>query len=514
MLFLAAPAFVINGNSLESDLPLLAFWMASAALFTAAVDARSNRLLAAAAGAMALAALAAYQAVLLIPVLGVYLWLRRRDWLAAWAVALTPGLALAAWQLFERLSTGALPGAVLAGFLHSYGFQALAHKLENAQALTAHAGWLVFPALIFAAWRRWWPLALAAAAGGFLLDAHPLFWISFAAGAVLIAAQARPPLDFARAWILLFFAAALVLFFAGSARYLLPMVAPVALLVSIRLKDHPRWLVAGAAAQFALSLSLALVNYHHWDGYRQAARELAPEANRTRVWINGEWGLRFYLEAEGGLPLLEGQAVQPGEIVVSSELGYPTPFTTGGGRLAPLLVREIRSPLPLRLIGLGSRSGYSTATLGRRPFDISTAPIDRVRAEAVAAEQPRLSYLPMNAPEAASQIVSGIYKLEENRYRWTAGRAVLLLKNPQRPARLEAVLYLPPAAPARRAELWVDGGRVAAEPLAAGLHTIRSGPITPSQPAVSVIIAVDRTFTPPGDQRELGVILSAAGFVE
>ena len=35
LLFLAAPAFVVNGNSLESDLPFLAFWMASVALFVA-----------------------------------------------------------------------------------------------------------------------------------------------------------------------------------------------------------------------------------------------------------------------------------------------------------------------------------------------------------------------------------------------------------------------------------------------------------------------------------------------
>ena len=38
LLFLATPAFVVNGNSLESDLPLLAFWLASVALFVAAAD--------------------------------------------------------------------------------------------------------------------------------------------------------------------------------------------------------------------------------------------------------------------------------------------------------------------------------------------------------------------------------------------------------------------------------------------------------------------------------------------
>src|SRR5436190_21930000 len=35
LLFIAVPAFVVNGNSLEADLPFLAFWMASMALFFA-----------------------------------------------------------------------------------------------------------------------------------------------------------------------------------------------------------------------------------------------------------------------------------------------------------------------------------------------------------------------------------------------------------------------------------------------------------------------------------------------
>src|SRR5690349_17981890 len=65
LLFLAVPAFVVNGASLESDLPFLAMWMAAVALFCA------GRLVPAAL-AMALAALAAYQAVFLIPILAVY----------------------------------------------------------------------------------------------------------------------------------------------------------------------------------------------------------------------------------------------------------------------------------------------------------------------------------------------------------------------------------------------------------------------------------------------------------
>jgi len=62
LLFIAVPAFVVNGGSLEADLPFLAFWMASIALFL------SGRMWLAAL-AMAAAAMMAYQAVFLLPVL-------------------------------------------------------------------------------------------------------------------------------------------------------------------------------------------------------------------------------------------------------------------------------------------------------------------------------------------------------------------------------------------------------------------------------------------------------------
>src|SRR3954470_3015280 len=70
LLFIAVPAFVVNGGSLEADLPFLAFWLASIALFVS-----SRRRLPLAALAMAAAAMMAYQAVLLIPILAVYIWL-------------------------------------------------------------------------------------------------------------------------------------------------------------------------------------------------------------------------------------------------------------------------------------------------------------------------------------------------------------------------------------------------------------------------------------------------------
>ncbi len=113
LLFLAVPAFVINGGSLEADVPFVAFWMAAAALFVRAADEDSIALLACSAGAGALAGLAAYQGVLLTPILAVYLLQKRPAWRLGWLATLAAPGALGMWQLFERFSGGALPAGML-----------------------------------------------------------------------------------------------------------------------------------------------------------------------------------------------------------------------------------------------------------------------------------------------------------------------------------------------------------------------------------------------------------------
>ena len=526
LLLLATPAFVVNGNSLESDVPLLALWPASMALFVSAVDRRSTGRLAASAIALTLTALTAYQSVLLVPILAVYLWMKQRNWRIAWLAVLAVPLVLAAWQLWERAATGEMPAAVLNRYFHEYGLQELSQKLRNAAALTGHAAWIVFPVLAVAAVRRAprvaWIAAGAGAAGAELVDSHPLFWASFGIGVLLVASCAarlrrggEQDERFLAAWVLLFFAGALVLFFAGSARYLLPAAAPVALLVTRSFRYRTRWLAAGIALQFALSLALAFVNYQHWDGYRQFASQLRRETESRRVWINGEWGLRFYFEADGGLPLERGQAVDPGDMVVSSDLAFPLRYTTGGGALAPFAGAEIRTSLPLRLVGLGNRSAWSSAAFGLRPFDISTGPIDRVRAQVVIERKPEVSWLPMNAPEAERQIASGVYELEGGRWRWMSDRAVFLLKRPAAPSVVAVAFHIPEQAPARRVALWVDGAKVAEKVFPTpGTYTLVSGPVTVAGESATIMVNVDKAFSVPGDHRRLGIILSEIGFRE
>src|SRR5260370_24906628 len=134
--------------------------------------------------------------------------------------------------------------------MQSYALEGLGKKLKSAVPLTGHLGWIVFPSL-------WLPplFAIPAAIGAALYDPNPLFWGSIAVGTGILIWCARNWRDFLAQWVLIFFAGALVVFFAGSARYLLPIALPIAILATRRI--GLRWIQAAVIFELALSLGLA-----------------------------------------------------------------------------------------------------------------------------------------------------------------------------------------------------------------------------------------------------------------
>jgi hypothetical protein len=380
-------------------------------------------------------------------------------------------VTIAVYQVFERLSTGALPASVLTGYLTLY--ETLHAKLQNALMLFIHSWFIVFPALVppalVLAWRR----------------------------------RKEPDTRFLLAWIGIFFVCAVAVAFAGSARYLLPLAAPVALLAS---QLRPKWLAMGFALQMALSLGLAAMNQQHWAAYRDFAASLRRVADGHRVWVDNDWGLRFYIERDGGLPLTHAQRLRPGDIVAISELGHNVEIHAP---VTPVMkTLEIRPSIPLRLIGLETGSGYSTASRGFWPFGVSTGVVDRVSAVQVGARHPTLEYLAMDAPNAADHIVTGIWPDH-----WMSRSAVVVLRNPAVPESLSASIYISDKARARKVTLLLDGREMAAQTFPGpGAYTLATAPVRSAGAIATVEIDVDQTFTVPQDARELGVIVTGIGF--
>jgi hypothetical protein len=478
LLFLAVPAFVINGASFEADVPHVAFMLCGFAAFIGAVDRRSLALLAAAACFLACAALTVMQAQIAAPILLVYVWLYARKWIPAWLAALSPCAALASWEIFERITSGVFPLALTAQYVSEKGWDKVATKLVSAAGLLMHFWFIVFA---------------------------PLLVIG------LIAAWRRRDRDtaFLAAWIAIYLAAAGALFIDGSARYLLPIAAPIAIWASYARRS---WLVAGFAIQMALSLCLATENYQHWNAYREFARQIAAQAGGRRLWVNTEWGLRHYMEDAGARVPHPGQLIPSGDVVVWSELVRPVPLQHPGSLVASMLQADVRPSMPFRLIGLESHSGYSSISRGFEPFGIGDDLVDRIHADVYKEAKPTVTDLPMNAPEAETQIVSGIYGLEEGKQRWMSGTATVVLVSPAEAMPLHVSLYVPDNAPARQITVLLDGHKVYTQAIAPGMQSIVTPPLKPASATSIVSLQFDRTFSAPGDSRVLGVRLIEVGW--
>ena len=79
-------------------------------------------------------------------------------------------------------------------------------------------------------------------------------------------------------------------------------------------------------------------------------------------------------------------------------------------------------------------------------------------------------------------------------------------------ASVEVLLYIPLAASARHVQLLVDG-QLAAEDTFAGPGSYKlTAPIHLSNTTATVTVVVDKTFTAPGDRRQLGVVITGLGF--
>jgi hypothetical protein len=121
---------------------------------------------------------------------------------------------------------------------------------------------------------------------------------------------------------------------------------------------------------------------------------------------------------------------------------------------------------------------------------------------------PRLhEYVNTASPETARQILGGFDFLDC----WTSQSVVVLLKKPRVARKLIADIHVSEDAAARRVTLLLDGREVISQPV-----DPHHNYIVESLEAVRGSVAelrVDRTFRPPGDQRDLGVVLLGIGFM-
>ena len=402
LLVASAPVVQVAANTVESDAPALAFLICGAALFLA------GRWLPAAV-ALSLAGLTALQTLVIVPILLFYFgfWVsdrgsdhsRRlksaiRNPKCAMAAA-APFLVWGAWQLVQFALLGRLPVAVMGGYLASSAhWGRLGMKAASVATLVQHLGVLVvfMPLALFVgsaaaarpAGRRRYIDAAIAVPGlliAILVSRYAwwerlllalFFWLGIQTLRWLWARRFSMPLP--AWWCLAYFGFALAAFFAGSARYLLPLAVPLAILVVRELDTKPGRLAAALVINVALGLALSHADYEFARAY--AGLEPPPGAS---FLVNGEWGFRYQMTRAGGRMIEPASVPAPGEWIVASDLclgaGYDSTAEAVAVRLKSV---ELWMRTPLRLVDRYARSGYSSSGFGLLPFSFSGQPLDRI----------------------------------------------------------------------------------------------------------------------------------------
>ena len=380
LLVAAAPLVQVNTNTLAGpEAPGLALLLAGAAAFFAGWFWLSGI-------ALALAGLTELQALALPPILLLGYFLERKRGpsgrfrippAAAWCALAAPYVAMGGWQALQWALTGRLPAAVLAGYASNPNLSRIGLKGASALALLEHLGVLV--TLVPVAWRRLWGLAPGILAA-FLVAGYP--WWERALLAVFIAlgvnalvwlweSRRQPVLA---AWCLLYFAFACVAFFAGAARYLLPLVAPMVLLYVIEFRGRPLALWLALAVNLVLGLNISFAAYE----FARVYAHVAPPPTRPFL-VNGEWGFRYYMVAQGGRPLEESSVPAPGEWIVASDLSLASRYDSLAEETAtPLRSVDLWVRTPLRLVDRHAHTGFSSVSMGLLPFSFSNRPLDRI----------------------------------------------------------------------------------------------------------------------------------------
>jgi hypothetical protein len=138
---------------------------------------------------------------------------------------------------------------------------------------------------------------------------------------------------------------------------------------------------------------------------------------------------------------------------------------------------------------------------------------------------PGASLVRMNDPKASAQLLSGFYAVENNAWRWTAGKFSVSLYTPpaaaQRGATLMLAFSVSDAAVQKLGALTltasIDGTALqSARYDKAGAYTFTAD-VPPSMltaDSVKVDFALDKSFRADGDVRELGIIAASVGLAD
>jgi hypothetical protein len=410
----ASPAFLVSAATLMADVPALAASLWGVSAWIEGVDNTSSRarrfgaLLVGVAFVLKYTALVAVLALVAYVVVGREPGQRRRGLGDLWVASL-PAFA---WGLLTLGTTGrvhVVDALVIGGGGLSPNPGWFGHR--GVAILTFVAGASITLALVTLATLRDRRAALigagAVALGVTAALVTPWIWspqglrhgaqlmvgVLATAGALLLLRSLdeglRDPAGrFLAVWALLHVAYLWFWSWSIAARFVLPALVPLALLLARRLERGavgPRAIVSGVAVAAGLVAAIVVLRADGFPGelYRRALPALAAQARSDgrRAYFVGAWGFHYYAE-QAGLPRLDtkGPAPRVGDLIFQS-------YYAGNNELPPTLVPRLREvgnvaapapPFGLHTMNINVGAGFHSTVFGPLPYFRAHLPAEGV----------------------------------------------------------------------------------------------------------------------------------------
>jgi len=436
LLLIATPGFMVMSQSVMTDTPALALWLAAIAAYVYGVDRDNSRLLITSGIFTSLAILTTYQSFSLLPLLFIYALLPRRITIKN-MLPLIAGLTVFTGIIICYFAATGGPPKVSYSIGVNFAPAFIANKVLA--SVSAIGGATVFPLIIavgmlkgkkdYLAFGAMYAALLVlflskAQSGQYSFAAAVLQAIFYSAGLLVIyrfaslaldatVAKKKMASDLDNLFLVLWAAGVLVytvlLLPYSSTRYLLMLFPPIVLIfVKYAQEVIPRedgagkkyseeeikkfsksksvkWKVFSIAAVICTALAgfaISFADYQLAEVYRTFAEDYAQklESSGSQIWFAGEFGLRYYLEDNGGRYLTKNDntPVAGDHVILSHQLIAHFISDELDKRLQLEQKADYTSTWPVRVEDTGSQAGFYDQFHGVLPWSISGDNLDSI----------------------------------------------------------------------------------------------------------------------------------------
>ncbi len=391
LLMVSTPVFLVMSTTLMLDVPLLAFWLLSTALFISGVDNDNKTLLLLASVSMGICSLVKYTGLLLFPLL--YLWLFLNGNARRYRAWFLPGLTIfLAWCIHNLIIYGDIH-FLLAG--SHIGKEISIHKALSLPVF--FSGSLVFPfSIFFCLDKKHKPPAVIIVLCLFLFSLIALFHkMHFILLFTLLSSSAliflyrisssfkkEPDTIFLFVWLSMVLLVNFITEPWVAARYLILCIPPAVILFlriikSIKKPLTNHLIILTVIVTLVSGHLLCYADYIWAAAYREFAGYVRQEGY-NKGYFTGHFGLQYYLE-KAGMKAFEThrEDIEEGSYFITATL--PDPQKPNDKLLRKLRIIEHKSyesRFPVRIMNPAGRAGFYSSFWGILPFGISKKPLE------------------------------------------------------------------------------------------------------------------------------------------